>query len=178
MSGTALLKPALVIAALVVLADQATKLVAVALMEPHAAVPLVPLLDLKLAYNTGAAFSFLSDAGGWQRWFFTVLSAAVSVVLVVWIGRLHRREKATAAALSLVLGGALGNLIDRVAYGYVVDFIDFYYPSAGGCIPLFYGPVNGACHFPTFNLADSAITVGAGLLIAASFRDSRRGGPA
>ena len=110
--------------------------------------------NLVLAHNTGAAFSFLSNAGGWQRWMFS----AIAIVAAVWIVRLlrqHARETLFCLALALVLGGALGNLIDRVVYGYVVDFLDFYW---------------GNYHFPAFNVADSAISVGAALLILDSFK--------
>ena len=110
--------------------------------------------NLVLAHNTGAAFSFLNDAGGWQRWMFSI----IAIVAAVWIVRLlrqHAKETLFCLALALVLGGALGNLIDRVAYGYVVDFLDFYW---------------GSYHFPAFNVADSAITVGAALLLLDSFK--------
>ncbi len=110
--------------------------------------------NLVLWHNSGAAFGFLNDAGGWQRWFFTVIAVAASV----WIVRLlrqHAQETLFCLALALVLGGALGNLIDRVAYGYVVDFLDFHWNTS---------------HFPTFNVADSAISVGAAFLILDSFK--------
>lgn len=110
--------------------------------------------NLVLAHNTGAAFSFLNDAGGWQRWMFS----AIAIVAAVWIVRLlrqHAQQTLFCVALTLVLGGALGNLIDRVSYGYVVDFLDFYW---------------GTYHFPAFNVADSAISVGAALLILDSFK--------
>jgi signal peptidase II len=105
---------------------------------------------MTLAHNYGAAFSFLSNAGGWQRWLFTALSATVSVVLIVWVLRLPRRQWRTGLALALVIGGALGNLADRVQLGYVIDFIDVHYLD---------------WHFPAFNLADSAITCGVALLL-------------
>jgi signal peptidase II len=104
-----------------------------------------PWLSLTLAHNYGAAFSFLSDAGGWQRWFFTVLAVAVSLVLIVWLLRLSRSEWRTGLSLGLIIGGAVGNLIDRVKLGYVIDFIDVYYKTS---------------HWPAFNIADSAITCG------------------
>lgn len=107
-------------------------------------------LNITLAHNYGAAFSFLSDAGGWQRWLFTILPAAVSLFLLVWLLRLPRAEWRTALALALVLGGALGNLAGRIKYGYVVDFIDVHYAG---------------WHFPAFNLADAAITCGIGVLL-------------
>ncbi len=142
-----------VLAGGVVVLDQITKLIADAQLELHQAAPVLPFFNLTLMYNEGAAFSFLSDADGWQRWFFIVLSSAVSVALAVWLTRVKRQEKWLAASLSLVLGGALGNLIDRIAYGHVVDFIQVYYEK---------------WYWPTFNVADSAISVGAAILIASS----------
>ncbi|MCB1757810.1 MAG: lipoprotein signal peptidase [Gammaproteobacteria bacterium] len=142
--------PALVVIAL----DQASKWLAVAKLELHQPVAVMPSFNFMLAYNEGAAFSFLSEAGGWQRWFFSALALAVSIFLIFWLRRLPATEKWTIVALSLILGGALGNLIDRLAYGYVVDFIQWYYDR-------FY--------WPAFNIADSAITVGAVILLASSF---------
>lgn len=107
-------------------------------------------LNITLAHNYGAAFSFLSDAGGWQRGFFIVLASVVSVVLLVWLLRLPRQEWRTGLGLALVLGGAIGNLVDRVMLGYVVDFIDVHV---------------GGWHYPAFNVADSAITCGVILLL-------------
>jgi len=107
-------------------------------------------LNITLAHNYGAAFSFLSDAGGWQRGFFIVLSSVVSVVLLVWLLRLPRQEWRTGLGLALVLGGAIGNLVDRIKLGYVVDFIDVHF---------------GGWHYPAFNVADSAITCGVILLL-------------
>ena len=112
--------------------------------------PLTGFFNLVLVHNYGAAFSFLSDAGGWQRWFFTLLAALISAVIAVWLARLPAAKKLEAVALALVLGGALGNLYDRLLLGYVVDFLDFHWQGR---------------HWPAFNLADSAICVGAGLLI-------------
>jgi signal peptidase II len=166
--------PWLGLAAIVVVLDQLTKYLAAAHLGFGQTVTLMPLLNLSLAYNEGAAFSFLSDSGGWQRWFFTTLSTLVSAVLVVWLSRLSAGEKWTGLALTLILGGAIGNLIDRVIHGYVIDFIDFYYRAAGKCIPLFHKATLDTCHFPTFNVADSAITVGAVILIAISLLDSRK----
>jgi len=117
-------------------------------------ISLTDFFNLVLVYNKGAAFSFLSDAGGWQRWFFSGIAVGASV-LIVYLLRKHAAEKLFCAALSLILGGALGNLWDRVVLGQVVDFLDFYY---------------GSHHWPAFNLADSAIFVGAALLIFDSFR--------
>ena len=117
------------------------------------------VFNLVLAHNTGAAFSFLSDAGGMQRWLFTAI-AVVASVWIVWLLRRHQHQKLCAMALSMILGGALGNLIDRISYGYVVDFLDFHW---------------GVYHFPAFNLADSAITCGAFLLILEGFMEKKNG---
>lgn len=134
----------------VVILDQCSKLLADSMLALHESVPVIPFFSIRLAYNTGAAFSFLADADGWQRWFFVVLALAIIVLLVNWLRRLEPGERLNAVALALVLGGAVGNLIDRLVYGHVIDFIDLYY---------------GDWHWPTFNIADSAITVGAALLI-------------
>jgi signal peptidase II len=141
---------------LVVVLDQATKWLAEALLEPFRPVALMPLLNLTLMYNEGAAFSFLANAGGWQRWLFAGFALVMTLALTLWLLRLDRGERATAAALSLIIGGAIGNLIDRVQTGRVVDFIDFYVAN---------------WHWPAFNVADSAITVGILLLLVMSFRD-------
>lgn len=136
--------------------DQLSKQIATRLLELHQPVPVVPFLNLTLTHNTGAAFSFLSDAGGWQRWFFVALTVAIAVVIVVWITRIKPGQRWLAAALALVLGGALGNLWDRLVIGAVVDFIDVYY---------------GSWHWPAFNLADSAICVGAVMLVVSTFKE-------
>ena len=142
--------------ALVIGLDQLTKIWAESVLSAAPPIHLVPHLDLRLAYNAGAAFSFLSDAGGWQRWFFVVLAVVVTLVLLVWLARLSARDKLTATGLALVIGGALGNLIDRVAYGHVIDFIDVYWDAS--------------LHWPAFNIADSAISVGAVMLIIDSIK--------
>ncbi len=134
----------------VLILDQCSKLIADALLQSGQPFRLLPFLDLHKVYNTGAAFSFLSSASGWQRWFFVGLSLVISLLLVAWLRRLRSGQVRLALALALILGGAVGNLIDRVVYGHVIDFIDLYY---------------GAWHWPVFNLADSAITLGAGLLV-------------
>jgi signal peptidase II len=146
----------------VCIADQATKYFAVKyLMRSEMA--LTPFLNLALAFNTGAAFSFLSDAGGWQNLFFVGVAIVVSIVILFMVRRLGANDTQVAVALMLVLGGAAGNVIDRVRFGYVVDFIDVYYRS---------------WHWPTFNVADSAITIGAVLLVmdALGFTFRRRSG--
>ena len=141
------------IALLVCVADQATKYLAMQHLV-HSEIAIAPFLNLSLAFNTGAAFSFLSGAGGWQNLFFVLVAFVVSVVILFMFRRLGANDTQVAVALMLVLGGAAGNVIDRVHYGYVVDFIDIYYR---------------AWHWPTFNLADSAITLGAILLILDAF---------
>ncbi len=123
-------------------------------MRLFESVAVLPYFNLTYVHNTGAAFSFLSDAGGWQRWFFAVLALLVSCALAIWITRLKQNEILLAVALSMILGGAIGNLIDRVLYGYVIDFLDVYYQT---------------WHWPAFNVADSAITLGVGLLLLESF---------
>lgn len=140
----------LLLSLLVVLADQLSKYwVSIALI-PYQPLPIVPMLNITLAYNTGAAFSFLSTSGDWHRWFFAGFSLAASLILVVWLWRIPSQNKLQSLGISLILGGALGNLIDRGFYGYVIDFIDFYYKEH---------------HFATFNLADSAISLGAAFLV-------------
>ena len=134
----------------IVLVDQFTKYLAdtaLPLLVPQA---IAPNFNLTLLYNYGAAFDFLSDAGGWQRWFFIVIAIVVTGVMTVWLTKLETNDRWTAAALAIVIGGAIGNLIDRIYHGYVIDFLDFYI---------------GAHHWPAFNIADSAITVGAIILL-------------
>ncbi|WP_027874197.1 signal peptidase II [Spongiibacter marinus] len=149
-----------IFAAVIVLVDQITKVWADASLVYGQPNPILPVLDITLHYNPGAAFSFLSDAGGWQRWFFTVISAAVSVYLLVWLMKLGREQWLLSMALALVLGGALGNLWDRVRLGHVIDFISVHWGNA---------------YFPTFNIADAAISVGAVLLIIDTFNHSDAG---
>ncbi len=139
---------------LALILDQVSKLAIVGSMELYQSIPVIPFVNLTYVHNTGAAFSFLSEAGGWQRWFFASLAAVISVVITIWIARLKQHETLLAVALALVLGGAIGNLIDRLAYGYVIDFIDIYVDS---------------WHWPAFNIADSAITVGVVLMLVDSF---------
>lgn len=134
-----------IIALVIIVADQITKVIADSSLQLYERIAVMPMFNITLHYNEGAAFSFLNDAGGWQRWFFTAISTIVSIVLIVWISRLSRNERWLSLALALILGGAIGNLIDRVIYGHVVDFIQLYYQS---------------WYFPTFNIADAAITVG------------------
>src|ERR1700733_244436 len=141
----------LITSAIVIAFDQITKAIVIAYLEPYVPHEVIPgFFNWTLAFNTGAAFSFLADQPGWQRWLFTVLAVIVSTVLVLWLRRTPRRDWRNALPLALVIGGALGNLIDRVRFGQVTDFIEVYL---------------GSWPFPAFNIADSAISVGAVLLV-------------
>ena len=134
----------------VIVADQASKYWAGVTLIPYKPLPVFPMFNLTLAYNTGAAFSFLSGAGDWHRWFFAGFSLLVSIMLAVWLYRIPNKDRLLSAGICLILGGAIGNLYDRAVYGYVVDFIDVYYQHH---------------HFATFNIADSAICVGAAFFV-------------
>ena len=139
------------VAALVVVADQVTKWAIIEWVALYERIPLNSFINLTHQRNTGAAFSLLADAGGWQRWFFVGLASIVSIVLAVWLWRIrHQGHAILAAGLALVLGGAIGNLIDRIMQGYVTDFIQVWF---------------GSWAFPSFNVADAGISVGAALLI-------------
>ncbi|GAB57856.1 signal peptidase II [Rheinheimera nanhaiensis] len=139
---------------LVLLLDQISKQVVITNMQLFDSIDLLPFFNLTYVRNYGAAFSFLSDAGGWQRWFFTIIAVVISAVLAVWLARNGKNQHKLNLALSLVLAGAIGNLIDRSVYGYVIDFLHLYYQN---------------WHYPAFNIADSAICIGAALLIWDSF---------
>jgi len=156
---------ALALVAPLVLADQALKAWAGGRLALGDAQPLTSWLNLALAHNRGAAFSFLSDAGGWQSGLFLAIGLAASVLLLALIAR-GAGGAGTRLALTLILSGAVGNIVDRVRQGYVVDFVDFHVSWLGGLFP--------GGHFPAFNLADSAITCGAALLIFEEFRRGRR----
>lgn len=140
----------LLLSVLIIILDLWTKRIATESLTLYRPLELTSWLNMTLAHNYGAAFSFLSDAGGWQRWLFTGLALGVTLVLLVWLVRLPAQQKLTGAALGLLIGGAVGNLIDRIINGYVVDFIDVYYLD---------------WHWPAFNIADSAITCGVVLLL-------------
>ena len=154
-----MLKRWLLVAGVVIVLDQLSKAVINSHFVFGETLAVTSFFNLVLAHNTGAAFSFLSDAGGMQRWLFSII-AIVASVWIVWLLRKHQTQKLFSFALAFILGGALGNLIDRIAYGYVVDFLDFYW---------------GGYHFAAFNLADSAITCGAALLIWDSFKGKEHG---
>ncbi len=150
------------LSALVIVLDQLSKMWITSHFVYGEKLYVLSVFDLVLAHNTGAAFSFLHDAGGMQRWLFSII-AAVASVWIVWLLRRHSAQTLFALALSLILGGALGNLIDRIAYGYVVDFLHFHWDEY---------------YFPAFNVADSAITCGAFLLILDSFKGHKHGSAA
>lgn len=139
---------------IVLILDQVTKQIVDSTMTLGESIPLIPMFELTYLRNEGAAFSFLSSAGGWQRWFFIALAVSASAFICFWLRKLPKDRALEACAWSLVLGGALGNLIDRIIYGYVIDFLDVFY---------------GTWHWPAFNVADSAITVGVAILFIDSF---------
>ena len=142
----------------VVISDQITKILVIQNFQYQESVPVFSNFNLVHVHNYGAAFSFLSTAGGWQRWLFAVLAIVISAMIVYWISKLKSGEKFSAIGLALVLGGAIGNLIDRIYHGYVIDFLDFYI---------------GPKHWPAFNVADIAISVGVVALIILSFFDRK-----
>ena len=137
------------LALIILLVDQFTKTLVVGYYQLGDSTRLTSFFNLVRAHNTGAAFSFLAGAGGWQRWFFTAIGVAAAL-FITWLLRQHEGQKLFAFALACILGGAIGNVIDRVMYGYVIDFLDFHYAGS---------------HFPAFNVADSAISIGAVCLI-------------
>lgn len=147
---------------LVILLDQVTKALVVGAIKMSSSLSLLPILEIVYLENKGAAFSILHDAAGWQRWFFIALALVVSVVLMIWLRRIRTPEQTIlAVGLSLVLGGALGNVIDRVWHGYVIDFIYFHWRT---------------WDFPAFNIADTAISLGAACLLIDAFRESGKSG--
>ena len=137
--------------------DQVTKLIVIAEMRLYESIPVMPYFSFTRVHNHGAAFSFLADAGGWQRWFFTIFATAISALIVWWLTKTRRDQILLSMAYCLILGGAIGNLVDRIAYGYVVDFLDLYYQNYP---------------WPAFNIADSAIFLGAVLLLIDAFKNT------
>lgn len=131
-----------------------TKAVVVANMKLYESIEILPIFNFTYMHNYGAAFSFLSDAGGWQRWFFSSIAVVISVLLTYWLKKLPAKNWVLCGAYSMVIGGAIGNLVDRLVHGYVVDFLHFYYQD---------------WHYPAFNVADIAIVCGAGLLLLDAF---------
>ncbi len=134
----------------VIVLDQVSKQLIESSLMVFETIPLLPFFNLTLAYNECAAFSFLSDHGAWQRWLFATLAIGVSMALIIWLRHLTVKERLLAVALGLIIGGALGNLIDRLLYGHVIDFLDLYYRD---------------WHWPAFNIADSAIFIGVALFL-------------
>jgi signal peptidase II len=148
------------LSAVIILLDQITKAIIVDRFELYERVRVLPFLDITRMHNSGAAFSFLAGESGWQRWLFTALAIGVGAAIVVWLGKLKASsQKVLASALALILGGAVGNLIDRVRYGHVVDFIYAHWKETP---------------FPAFNIADAAITIGACLLLLDAMLEGRR----
>ncbi|TBO34311.1 lipoprotein signal peptidase [Aquabacterium lacunae] len=164
--GAAGLWPWLGIALIIILLDQITKVVVIGAFNLYDSREVTSWFNLVRVHNHGAAFSFLANAGGWQRWFFTGLGV-VAVGFIVWMLRQHGQQKRFAWALTLVMGGAVGNVIDRLIHGYVVDFLDFHWA--------FLAPMFPGGHFPAFNIADVAISLGAALLILDEIIRVRRG---
>lgn len=146
------------IVTIIVVLDQITKIWADRSLEMYQQIPVTGFFNITKAYNYGAAFSFLDNEGGWQRWLFTGISFVVSIVLIVWLYRMTRLEKWLSLAIALILGGAIGNLIDRAVYGYVVDFIQVYWQNS---------------YFPSFNVADAAISCGTVLLLGLTFFEKK-----
>jgi signal peptidase II len=144
--------------AAVIAVDQLTKTAIEHSLGLYQSIVVLPVLEITRLHNTGAAFSFLADAAGWQRWLFTALAIIVSVALILWLRRIDRAATALASAVSLILAGALGNVIDRLRLGHVIDFIQVHW---------------GEHYFPAFNVADSAITIGAALLLLDAWLEAR-----
>lgn len=149
----------LLLSLLVIILDQASKLWILANVPLYYDINILPIFDITYVRNFGAAFSFLSDAGGWQRWFFTGIAAVVSVLLTYWMYKTDWQEQRQLWSFGLILGGAIGNVADRLAHGFVVDFLHFYYQN---------------WHFPAFNVADIAISCGAALLILDGVIDMKK----
>ncbi len=147
------------LALIICIADQFTKTLILGYYKLGDSTQVLSFFNVVRVHNTGAAFSFLAGAGGWQRWFFTGIGA-VATVFIIWMLRSHAGQKLFAFALACILGGAVGNVIDRLLHGYVVDFLDFHW---------------GGWHFPAFNIADSGITIGAACLILDEILRVRRG---
>ncbi|MCF6767295.1 signal peptidase II [Thiotrichales bacterium 19S11-10] len=141
------------VAAMMLVVDFSTKILALTNLDYQKPVAIFPFLNMNLAFNRGAAFSFLASKSGWQLWFFSIIAIIVSVVILILLSKLYRNENIKAISLCLILSGAIGNVLDRINYGYVIDFIDLHYNSY---------------HWPTFNIADTSICIGAFLFIVSS----------
>ena len=165
-NASAGMMPWLGLAFILLLADQFTKVLIVGHYQLGDSTPVTSFFNIVRVHNTGAAFSFLASAGGWQRWFFTALGIAAAG-FILWMLRAHSSQRLFSFALACILAGAVGNVIDRLVHGYVVDFLDFHWPLLAGLFP--------GGHFPAFNIADAAITVGATALILDEILRVRRG---
>jgi len=144
------------ISAIALVLDQWSKIAVVESMDLYQSIQITGFFNLTYVHNYGAAFSFLYDAGGWQRYFLSAVAIVVSVIIVWWLKQASKQQVLLPVAFAFILGGALGNVFDRIAYGYVIDFLDFYY---------------GTYHWPAFNIADSVIFIGAALLIIDMFKN-------
>ena len=154
------------LALIVIVLDQFTKTMVLGYLQLHDVRPITSYFNLVRAHNTGAAFSFLAGAAGWQRWLFTALGIGASA-LMVWMLARHGAQRLFSFAIAMILGGAVGNVVDRLMHGYVVDFLQFRFA--------FLEPLFAGGYFPSFNLADSAITLGAACLVIDELRRVRRG---
>lgn len=152
----------------IIVLDQVTKIWAEQSLQPYQTIPLTNWFNLTLMYNTGAAFSFLANSGGWQRWVLLGLAIGISIVLLVLLARLNKNQKLLALSFALILGGAVGNIIDRLMYGHVIDFIDWHHPFFSN-----WPGFNQTGHWPAFNIADATILCGALLLLIDSFRPAK-----
>lgn len=146
------------VAAVAFAIDFISKIIALQHLQFQTPIEIFPFLNLTLTYNYGAAFSFLAAQSGWQLWFFTIIAIIVIIAILYWLRKIPRRHNLFAISLTFILGGAIGNVFDRIFYGYVIDFIDFHYK---------------AYHWPTFNLADSFICIGAFLFILSSLKHNK-----
>lgn len=149
----------LILSLILIVADQATKIWIINSLALYQDVNVLPIFDITHVRNYGAAFSFLSDAGGWQRYFFTIIAIVISVLLIFWMYQTPTQQKLLLTSYALILSGAIGNVMDRINYGYVVDFLHFYYQN---------------WHFPAFNVADIAISIGAFLMILDVYFDHKK----
>ncbi|NQY51538.1 MAG: lipoprotein signal peptidase [Piscirickettsiaceae bacterium] len=149
------------LSSLVLVLDQSSKWAMTSWLSLYDIVKVVPFFNLIMAYNSGAAFGFLLQAGGWKLWFFTIISVIVSTILLIWLKRLRFSDKLESISISLILGGTVGNLVDRIILGYVIDFLDLY-------------NYFGSYHFPAFNIADSSICFGVTILLIDNFKCNRR----
>lgn len=162
--------PWLVVSAVFLIVDQWTKYLAnqhLVLYQPQA---FLPYFNFTLLHNEGAAFGVFSNAGGWQRWFLGAIAVGVSAFLIYAIVRMRQLSREDVIGFSFILAGAIGNLLDRMIHGYVIDFVDWFYQSSGNCLPFFYArPLDQTCHWPAFNIADMSILLGFVFVLMGTF---------